>query len=61
MAGYIVPTSVIAVKNHGIPEEIIESAISTSKEFFSLPIDKKMEASTTKKQLFHQSLRRYAD
>jgi len=38
-------TSWVAVKNHGIPEEIIQSALSASKEFFSLPIDKKMEVS----------------
>jgi len=38
----------VAVKNHGIPEEIIQSALSASKEFFSLPIDKKMEIENKK-------------
>ncbi|KAJ3011863.1 hypothetical protein NUW54_g2042 [Trametes sanguinea] len=31
------------VKNHGIPEGTIENALSASKEFFSLPLEKKME------------------
>ncbi|KAI0072208.1 Clavaminate synthase-like protein [Panus rudis PR-1116 ss-1] len=31
------------VKNHNIPETIIEDALSASKEFFSLPTEKKME------------------
>lgn len=33
------------VKNHGIPEEIVQNALFESKEFFSLPIEQKMEAS----------------
>ncbi|KAI0655414.1 Clavaminate synthase-like protein [Cubamyces menziesii] len=31
------------VTNHGIPEETIQRALSASKEFFSLPLNKKME------------------
>ncbi|KAI9066009.1 Clavaminate synthase-like protein [Trametes sanguinea] len=31
------------VKNHGIREDTIEKALSASKEFFSLPLEKKME------------------
>ncbi|KAI8986155.1 Clavaminate synthase-like protein [Trametes punicea] len=31
------------VKNHGISEDIIERAFAASKEFFSLPLEKKME------------------
>jgi len=31
------------VKNHGIPEEYAENALSSAKEFFSWPTEKKME------------------
>ena len=31
------------MQNHGIPEGTIENALSASKEFFSLPLEKKME------------------
>lgn len=31
------------VKNHGIPEETTENALAASKNFFSLPDEKKME------------------
>ncbi|KAI0927584.1 hypothetical protein AcV5_008082 [Taiwanofungus camphoratus] len=34
----------VPVKNHGISETTIEQALSASKDFFSLPIEKKMEA-----------------
>ncbi|RPD56634.1 Clavaminate synthase-like protein [Lentinus tigrinus ALCF2SS1-7] len=36
------------VKNHGIPEENISKALQASKEFFSLPLEKKMELDITK-------------
>lgn len=31
------------IKNHGIPEALIEDALKSSKDFFSLPEEKKME------------------
>ncbi|KAL1937798.1 hypothetical protein VTO73DRAFT_12817 [Trametes versicolor] len=31
------------VRNHGIPEETIDAALSASKDFFSQPLDQKME------------------
>lgn len=31
------------VKNHGIPEEDVTSAVSASEKFFALPIETKME------------------
>ncbi|KAI0365343.1 Clavaminate synthase-like protein [Pilatotrama ljubarskyi] len=40
------------VKNHGIPEETIQSALSATKEFFSLPLDKKMELDMRKTSNF---------
>ncbi|KAH9891881.1 Clavaminate synthase-like protein [Cubamyces lactineus] len=40
------------VKNHGIPEETIQKAYSASKEFFSLPLDKKMELDMRKSSAF---------
>ncbi|KAL7279630.1 hypothetical protein ACG7TL_006036 [Trametes sanguinea] len=40
------------VKNHGISEEIIEKALSESKEFFSLPLEKKMELDIRKTSNF---------
>jgi isopenicillin N synthase-like dioxygenase len=36
----------VAVKNHAIPEEVIQEAIASSKEFFSLNIDVKMKVSS---------------
>lgn len=33
----------MAVKNHGIPKETTNKALAASKEFFSLPLEKKME------------------
>ncbi len=32
-----------SVRNHGIPEDTIDKALSASKEFFSLPLDQKIE------------------
>ena len=32
-----------SVKNHGIPEDVIENVLSAAKDFFSLPLDEKME------------------
>ncbi|KAI0629793.1 Clavaminate synthase-like protein [Trametes polyzona] len=40
------------VKNHGIPESVIEEALSASKEFFSLPLDDKMELDIRKASNF---------
>ncbi|OSC98036.1 Clavaminate synthase-like protein [Trametes coccinea BRFM310] len=40
------------VKNHGIPGETIERALSASKEFFSLPLEKKMELDIRKTSNF---------
>ncbi|KAI0927583.1 hypothetical protein AcW1_007213 [Taiwanofungus camphoratus] len=40
------------VKNHGISETTIEQALSASKDFFSLPIEKKMELDIRKTQNF---------
>ncbi|KAJ8487237.1 hypothetical protein ONZ51_g4303 [Trametes cubensis] len=40
------------VKNHGIPEETIERAYSASKEFFSLPVERKMELDIRKTSNF---------
>jgi len=31
------------VKNHGIPEELTQDALEASKQFFSLPLETKME------------------
>lgn len=31
------------VKNHGIPDEVVNEAFTASREFFSLPEDKKLE------------------
>ncbi|THG99102.1 hypothetical protein EW026_g3196 [Hermanssonia centrifuga] len=36
------------VKNHGIPDEVIGNALSASKEFFSLPLEKKKEVDNSK-------------
>lgn len=36
------------VKNHGIPDEVITRALASAKEFFSLPLDKKMDIVNTK-------------
>ncbi|KAI0770719.1 Clavaminate synthase-like protein [Fomes fomentarius] len=36
------------VKNHGIPEETTNKALAASKDFFSLPLEKKMELDITK-------------
>jgi len=36
--------SYVSVKNHGIPEETIQGALSASKDFFSLLLETKMEA-----------------
>ncbi|PCH40421.1 Clavaminate synthase-like protein [Wolfiporia cocos MD-104 SS10] len=35
--------SKVIVSNHGIPEGVIEKALSRSKEYFSLPLEEKME------------------
>ncbi|RDX48840.1 Clavaminate synthase-like protein [Lentinus brumalis] len=40
------------VKNHGIPEVTIDIALAASKEFFSLPLEKKMELDITKSANF---------
>ena len=39
----VVLISYRTVKNHGIPQETIDKALAASKEFFSLPIEKKIE------------------
>lgn len=38
----------VPVKNHGIPDEVIGNALSASKEFFSLPLEKKKEVDNSK-------------
>jgi isopenicillin N synthase-like dioxygenase len=35
----------LAVKNHGVPESIIQDAFSSSKKFFALPLEAKMNVS----------------
>ncbi|KAI0763557.1 Clavaminate synthase-like protein [Trametes elegans] len=40
------------VKNHGIPDDTINGALEASKEFFSLPLDKKMELDMQKTSNF---------
>ncbi|KAI0329030.1 Clavaminate synthase-like protein [Cubamyces sp. BRFM 1775] len=40
------------VKNHGIPEDKIERAYSASKDFFSLPVERKMELDIRKTSNF---------
>ncbi|OJT13003.1 hypothetical protein TRAPUB_10480 [Trametes pubescens] len=40
------------VRNHGIPEETIDKALSASKEFFSLPLDQKIELDIRKASNF---------
>lgn len=40
------------VKNHGIPEEITQDALAASKQFFSLPTEKKMELDNRKSSNF---------
>jgi isopenicillin N synthase-like dioxygenase len=41
--GYPVLIVLVAVKNHGIPENVLERALSGAKQFFSLPLDSKIE------------------
>ena len=36
------------VKNHGIPEGVINDALSAAKDFFSLPLETKMEVDNKK-------------
>ena len=43
----VVLISYRTVRNHGIPQETIDKALAASKEFFSLPIEKKMEVAVT--------------
>lgn len=40
--------SIFSVKNHGIPDNTVNSALAASKEFFSLPDEKKTELDITK-------------
>jgi isopenicillin N synthase-like dioxygenase len=35
----------VPVKNHGIPDETIARALAGAKEFFTLPLDTKLEVS----------------
>ena len=37
-----------AVKNHGIPQPVINDALMVAKEFFSLPLEQKMEVDNKK-------------
>lgn len=36
------------MKNHGIPDNVINDALSAAKEFFSLPLEKKKEVDNHK-------------
>ena len=40
------------VKNHGIPEDVVNNALSASKQFFSLPLDHKEELDIRKTSNF---------
>jgi hypothetical protein len=40
------------VKNHGVPQEVIDRAFEVSKKFFSLPAEDKMEVYVTKNESF---------
>lgn len=42
----------LLVRNHGIPEDTINRALAASKEFFSLPDEKKAELDLTKSPAF---------
>jgi isopenicillin N synthase-like dioxygenase len=33
----------LPVSNHGIPEDVIQRTLSGAKEFFALPLERKME------------------
>ena len=43
-------TTSYAVKNHGIPEDVIENVLFAAKDFFSLPLNEKLEVRSSRLQ-----------
>lgn len=46
-------TGFFYIRNHGIPDHVVEAALEAAKAFFKQPIDKKLDVSKARSKLFN--------